>query len=194
MSYNDPFGEGLEKSLSPNGKKSPVIGLKRKNGILTNVELQALKLMQDLSPTKQYAIFPQVHVLQIFDIDSAALENLFNSNYVLSAYHDGISGQVKRAWNYEMGWKSIDFLLCDNNTTRVLFGIEIDDPSHDEPERQASDLVKNILFASASIPLLRFTNANITQFSNLKKEQYQSTFQSLFNSAEQSWKSTIQTL
>jgi very-short-patch-repair endonuclease len=193
MAFN-PFGTGLVASIGPTGKKSPVIGPKRPNGLLTSVEVQALNLIEKLSPTSQYRIFPQVHVLQIFDVNSTELDKQFDSHYVSHDYRDGIAHQIKTAWNYEMGWKSIDFLICEPTSTRVVGGIEIDDRSHQEPERHASDLVKNILFASAGIPLLRFTNADILQFSKLPVAQHQSTYQSLINSSTQSWNTTAKAL
>ena len=193
MVFN-PFGAGLAASLGPNGKKSCVIGPKRPSGLLTSVEVTALELIETLHPTDQYKIFTQVHVLQIFDIDSAELDKQFDSRFVLQEYREGITHHIKTAWNYEMGWKSIDFLICDKTTTRVLGGIEIDDPSHQDPDRQASDLVKNILFASAGVPLLRFTNADVIHISSLPITQHQSAYKLLVKAAANAWKSTASKL
>lgn len=51
--------------------------------------------------------------------------------------------------------KHVDFLLCDANTMRPMLGIELDDRSHDRPERKARDELVDGVFAAAGLPLLR---------------------------------------
>lgn len=51
--------------------------------------------------------------------------------------------------------KHIDFVLTEPGTSRILCGIELDDNSHQRPDRVERDRFVNQLFASQSVPLLR---------------------------------------
>ncbi|MGQ3911419.1 DUF2726 domain-containing protein, partial [Enterobacter hormaechei] len=61
----------------------------------------------------------------------------------------------------QLGFKSVDFLVCNKITTKVIYAIEIDDPSHIDPQRQQWDEIKNNIFKIAKIPLIRFSNEQI---------------------------------
>lgn len=50
--------------------------------------------------------------------------------------------------------KHTDFVLMDPETLQVLCGIELDDPSHDRPERIARDEFVDAVYQAAGIPLL----------------------------------------
>lgn len=49
----------------------------------------------------------------------------------------------------------MDFLLCESTTMRPVLGIELNDRSHERPERKARDELVDGVFAAASLPLLR---------------------------------------
>ncbi len=51
--------------------------------------------------------------------------------------------------------KHVDFLLCEARTMRPILGIELDDRSHERPERKARDELVDGVFAAAGLPLLR---------------------------------------
>ena len=51
--------------------------------------------------------------------------------------------------------KHVDFLLCDPVTIRPLVGIELDDKSHQRPDRQERDEFVERVFKAAGLPLLR---------------------------------------
>lgn len=51
--------------------------------------------------------------------------------------------------------KHVDFVLCDPQTTRFVLGIELDDRSHDRPDRRRRDAFVNDVMAGAGIRLLR---------------------------------------
>ena len=59
----------------------------------------------------------------------------------------GISNRIDR--------KHIDFLLCDPRTLRPILGIELDDKSHEKPERKARDVLVERVFDAARLPLVR---------------------------------------
>lgn len=51
--------------------------------------------------------------------------------------------------------KHVDFLICDPKTLRPVAGIELDDKSHQRPDRQERDEFVDAVFAAAKLPLLR---------------------------------------
>lgn len=51
--------------------------------------------------------------------------------------------------------KHVDFLVCDLETLKPLFGMELDDASHIRADRQDRDRFVEQVFAAASLPLLR---------------------------------------
>ena len=60
-----------------------------------------------------------------------------------------------RSWLNRILSKHIDFVLCDPSTLVPVLAIELDDSSHDRPERQERDRFVNEAFESAGLPLLR---------------------------------------
>jgi len=61
----------------------------------------------------------------------------------------------RRTWLNKILSKHIDFVLCDPTTLEVVLAIELDDVSHERPERIERDKFVNLAFESADIPLLR---------------------------------------
>ena len=61
----------------------------------------------------------------------------------------------RRTWLNKILSKHIDFVLCDPNTLEALVAIELDDVSHQRPERIERDKFVNLAFESAGLPLLR---------------------------------------
>jgi hypothetical protein len=51
--------------------------------------------------------------------------------------------------------KHVDFLLCDPHTAKPLIGIELDDRSHQRPDRQERDEFVEHVFDAARLPLVR---------------------------------------
>ena len=51
--------------------------------------------------------------------------------------------------------KSVDFLICTNDM-KPLIAIELDDNTHDRPDRQKRDIFVNSIISNANMPLLRF--------------------------------------
>ena len=60
-----------------------------------------------------------------------------------------------RKWLNKILAKHIDFVLCDPGTLEPKVCIELDDPSHNRPDRIERDKFVNEAFAAAGIPLLR---------------------------------------
>jgi hypothetical protein len=61
----------------------------------------------------------------------------------------------KRKWLNKILAKHIDFVLCDPGSLQPILCIELDDPSHNRPDRIERDIFVNKAFESAGLPLLR---------------------------------------
>ena len=59
-----------------------------------------------------------------------------------------------RVYTNKIDRKHVDFLLCDSGTMQPLVGIELDDKSHQRPDRQERDAFVDQVFAAAKLPLL----------------------------------------
>lgn len=63
--------------------------------------------------------------------------------------------QKRMSWQNRINSKHIDFILCDPRDLRILVAIELDDESHQRPDRIARDQFVNQAFADARLPILR---------------------------------------
>lgn len=86
---------------------------------------------------------------------------VFSQVRVSSLLNHKVRGQNFRAALSRINQKSVDFLLCDSRNLRPLLAIELDDRTHDLPERQKRDLEINIIFKDAKFPLLHIQSLNI---------------------------------
>lgn len=59
-----------------------------------------------------------------------------------------------RIYTNKIDRKHVDFLLCDPATMRPLVGIELDDKSHQRPDRQERDAFVDQAFQAAGLALL----------------------------------------
>jgi hypothetical protein len=65
----------------------------------------------------------------------------------------------RRAWwkaFLKVSCKHVDFVLADPDTAYIHAAIELDDRSHDTPERKERDALLDAAFQQAGVPLLRF--------------------------------------
>lgn len=90
----------------------------------------------------RYFVFPQVHLSALLD------------------HH--VKGQD---WNIafrHINGKSVDFVLCDKETLRPAYAIELDDFTHNRSDRAERDVEVERIFSEAQLPLVRFKNMNIS--------------------------------
>lgn len=52
--------------------------------------------------------------------------------------------------------KHLDFVICDDSSLEILFAVELDDSTHQRPDRIERDDFLNQAMSRAGIPLLRF--------------------------------------
>jgi hypothetical protein len=60
-----------------------------------------------------------------------------------------------RTYRNKIDRKHVDFLVCNPQTARPLLGIELDDKSHQQHERQDRDEFVKKVFSAAKLPLVR---------------------------------------
>ncbi len=68
----------------------------------------------------------------------------------------------------EIGRKSVDFLLCREDTSIVL-AIELNGPTHERPDQQIRDTKKQTALEEAGIPLAIFTPSCIPDIAELRR-------------------------
>ena len=80
-------------------------------------------------------------------------------------------GTAKRqSWFNRISSKHVDFVLCDPDTLEVVVAIELDDRSHERPDRVERDRFVNAAFESADLPLLRFPTDKRYDVSDLRRQ------------------------
>ncbi|MDO4871885.1 MAG: DUF2726 domain-containing protein [bacterium] len=132
---------GILSNSKSNRIKSPYF-YTRKNKVMTEREIIFYRKLQKVCGNSIY-IFPQIH-----------LSNLF--------WHK-IKGQnFAHAFRY-INRLSVDYVLVDSRDFKTLFAIELDDSTHNQPERQKRDKIVNYIFEKAGIPLLRINYITISE-------------------------------
>ena len=91
--------------------------------------------LQEALQGSPYTVFPNVRLNDMFVIQASGKERLV----VLGRLRD----------------KHVDFLITERGSYRPALGIELDGASHESEKQQYRDAVKDTLFASAGLPLLR---------------------------------------
>lgn len=79
-----------------------------------------------------------------------------------------LSGQIGD--RNRISQKHVDFLICRNEDSMPMIGIELDDASHDDPERFKGDMIKNNVFAATGLPLLRLPVEEMHQLESIVAE------------------------
>jgi len=109
----------------------------RKNFFLTRAEHECYDALVEAVGV-EYRIFAQVHLPTLVD--------------------HTVRGQDWRAALAHINRKSVDFVLCDNAYLSPKLAIELDDKSHERPDRQERDREVERILREAGVPLLRLEN------------------------------------
>ena len=192
----DPLGNLAAQSLTSTSRKSALLKLKRPAGLMTSNEWRAYELFQHSPSIKNhgYLIFPQVHLMQVVQLDVPSLLLELARRKVWPKYMKTVEVEITKQWQFALGWRSLDFLVCDS-AGKVVGAIEIDDPRHSTDKSAiASDAIKNIIFASIGKPLLRLTNAQVSAVHALPNTQWPSNTDTQLNASRNAWNSFIGSL
>lgn len=118
-------------------KEKPKYQYTRKQFFLTRAEHECYDALI-AAVGNQYYIFAQVHLPTLLD--------------------NKVKGQDWRAALAHINRKSVDFVLCDKAYISPKLAIELDDKSHERPDRQERDREVERILSSAGVPLLRLKN------------------------------------
>ncbi len=112
---------------------------KQKQYLMTYVENKCYHAIVQAVQDK-YFVFPQVH---------------------LSAFIDHkVEGQNWKSAFRHINQKSVDFVLCDKHYISPKLAIELDDKTHERPDRIDRDGEVERVLQQAGLPLLRLENGN----------------------------------
>ena len=121
----------------------------RKNFIMTRAEHECFNvLIEGLG--NEYYIFPQIH------LDAIVYPKAGHRNRLYALRH--------------INQKSVDFVICDKAYLRPLLAIELDDSTHDQPDRVARDVIVEAILKNAGIPFYRIKNSSNFDFKKLTEE------------------------
>lgn len=108
---------------------------KRKIDLVTPTELEFFRILLSAVNREHYYVIPQVHLSTLF------------AHKAKGQHWHGAFQRINR--------KSVDFAICTLKNLNPICGIELDDKSHDRPERIERDKMVEGLFKQAELPLLR---------------------------------------
>lgn len=109
----------------------------RKNSFLAPAEHKFYDALVE-AVGAEYRIFAQAHLPTLVD--------------------HKVRGQNWRAALAHINRKSVDFVLCDKAYLSPKLAIELDDKSHERPDRQERDREVERILREAGVPLLRLEN------------------------------------
>lgn len=110
---------------------------KRRNFFMTRAEHECYDALVS-AVGNEYLVFAQVHLPTLVD--------------------NKVVGQNWRGAFRHISEKSVDFVLCDKSYISPKLAIELDDKSHERPERQDRDREVERILQDAGVPLLRLEN------------------------------------
>ena len=106
----------------------------KRNSLLTESELAFFRSLQEAAGGN-WGIFAMVRLADLIQVRSQTPK--------------------PQPWRNRIHAKHIDFVLCDHGTMEAKLAIELDDRSHDRPDRIRRDQFVEDALAAASLPLLR---------------------------------------
>ena len=119
------------------GEEKKKYQYKRKNFFLSRAEHECFDALMG-AVGNDYLIFAQVHLPTLID--------------------NKVVGQNWRAAFRHINGKSVDFVLCDKAYISPKLAIELDDKTHERPERQERDVEVERILQEVGVPLLRLQN------------------------------------
>lgn len=117
--------------------KKTVYNYQAKQYFMTKSESDFFHMLNNVAGDR-YFIFPQVHLSAILD--------------------EKIKGQNWKAAFKHINGKSVDYVLCDKQTLKPVYAVELDDDTHTYKNRQERNKEVERMFQGAGVPLVRFSN------------------------------------
>lgn len=127
----------FSKRTSTTEIKKTIYNYQAKQYFMTKSESNFFHMLNNVAGDR-YFIFPQVHLSAILN--------------------EKIRGQNWKAAFKHINGKSVDYILCDKQTLKPVYAVELDDYTHNYSNRQERDQEVERMFQSAGVPLVRFSN------------------------------------
>jgi very-short-patch-repair endonuclease len=140
---------GALKGRLEGNKEKALYRYTRKNFFLTRAEHEFYDALVE-AVGQEYRIFAQVHLPTLVD--------------------NKVVGQNWRGAFRHISEKSVDFVLCDKEYLSPKLAIELDDKTHERPERQERDREVERILQDAGVPLLRIINRGRFNASELAEQ------------------------
>lgn len=125
---------------------------KPKRYVISKNELKFYSILLEIAKELNLIVFAQVSLYNI-------LETRPNLDY-----------KTRITYFNKIASKSIDFVLVDKENCRIKLCIELDDCTHQKPERVNRDIFINQLFKELEIDLLRYPAYKVYYKETLKKK------------------------
>ena len=119
---------------------------------MTKSENDFFRMLNNVAGDR-YFIFPQAHLSAILD--------------------ERVKGQNWKAAFRHINGKSVDYVLCDRQTLKPVYAVELDDYTHTYKHRQERDSEVERIFQSAGIPLVRFGDYKTLTEDEIAKRFYE---------------------
>ena len=131
------------KSKKTNYKKTENGSVKyyyeRKHAVMTQAELVFYRRLEKVVDGRYY-LFPQIH-----------LSALMTSKTTGKHYKSGYQRILRR---------SVDYVLCDKDSMKPIYAVELDDSTHDTAKRKDRDSMVEGMLRDINLPLVRFRNVS----------------------------------
>lgn len=108
----------------------------KREQLLTAAEVRFLRVLEEVCED-QFRIFAQVRLADVLNVC------------------DGLAPQTQRTAQYQINGKHVDYVLCHPKSLAIVAAVELDDSSHQRPDRQQRDHFLNEACRLAGLPLLR---------------------------------------
>lgn len=138
-----------EKPKNTDKKVPDSLPVSHKQWFFSQAESQFYEQLLASLSYERFRIFPNVRLQDIFLIRAKGEEY----KAVYARFQD----------------KHVDFLIVSVPDYQPILGIELDGDTHEKVEQQYRDSVKNVVFQSADLPLLRFKNEDQLTIPELKE-------------------------
>ncbi len=107
----------------------------KRASLLTNSELAFYRALQESVDGQKWAVHAMVRLADLIQVRPKT--------------------PSFQSWQNRIHAKHVDFLICDRGTLEAKLAVELDDATHQRPDRQARDAFVNQALADAGVPLLR---------------------------------------
>ena len=119
----------------------------KRRDLLTKTELAFFRQLQEHADENSLLIFPKVRLADIIKPDERQKRWQAAFNKIKS--------------------KHVDFILCDKTTLDIKYIIELDDKSHERPDRKERDDFVDAIMAQCKLKIIHIKTANEYDFSML---------------------------